>query len=334
MKKHWLTTICLLVMAFVHSSAYTGEISWLTSYEEAINQSKEQTKPLVLFFTGSDWCTWCNKLEEEALNTPAFADEIKDKFIFVKLDYPMQKKLSAALIDQNKQLQEKYDIRSFPTIIILDTDQQQIGITGYRPGGGKPYADHLKKMMHDYSAYKSKVKTIAQGKLSSSDLKHLFRKAQEYNLNSDQIAVIEVGMKSDRADYFMIERYRLLANEGKIHDKEAVSLREQLRKFDYSNQHFTHYQLACIEFNAYASEMEKENYPPDIAVAPLVNYIQNFGANDQEHLWRINMIISQVYSNHNQHDKAVKFAECAHDCAPESTKPEIALAIKTLKSNK
>lgn len=325
-------TACLLVAAFIHSSANAAGVTWHTNYEEAVNQSKEKSKPMILFFTGSDWCTWCNKLEEEALNTPDFADQANDKYIFVKLDYPMQKKLSTALIEQNKQLQEKFDIRSFPTVILLDANQQQIGITGYRPGGGKPYADHLNKMMHDYSAYKSKVKTIAQGKLSSSALKHLYKKAQEYNLRDDQIAVINEGIKSDRADYFMIEQYRLLAGEGKIQGKEAVSLREQLQKFDPNNEHLTHYQLACIEFNAFASRMEKENYSPDITVAPLIKYIADFGSNDSEHLWRIQMIISQVYSNHNQHDKALKYAESAFQLAPESTKQEIALSIESLKS--
>jgi protein disulfide-isomerase len=245
----------------------------------------------------------------------------------------MQKKLSAAQIEQNKQLQEKFDIRSFPTIILLDAEQQQIGVTGYRPGGGKPYAEHLKKMMNDYSAYKGKVKTIAQGKLSSGELKHLLRKAQEFNRHGDQIAIIEQGMKSDRTDYFMIERYRLLANEGKIHDKEAVSLREQLRKFDTTNEHLTHYQLACIEFHAYANEMAKENYSPDIAVAPLMKYVEDFGSTDREHLWRIHMIISQVYGNQNQQQKAIAFAERAKESAPEETKQEIALVIENYKKN-
>lgn len=340
MTKYRLMALCLLLMTFVSSSAQAEGISWLTNYEEAIHQSKQQSKPLLLFFTGSDWCTWCNKLEEETFKTQDFADQAANHFIFLKLDFPVQKELSPAQIEQNRQLQEKFDIRSFPTVIILDADQQQIGITGYRPGGGKSYANYLNNMMHDYSAYQRTAKTIAQGNLSGNTLKSLLQKAQEYNLQKDQIAIIAAGMQSDQADYFMIERYRTLAHQGKIHDQEAVSLKEQLQHLDPTNQYLTHYQLACIEFDACANAMEKEHTSADLAVAPLINYIEKFGANDQENLWRIHMIISQVYASRNQQDKAIKFAQCAHDCVPETTtnthtntKQEIALAIETLKKN-
>ncbi|MCE5318679.1 MAG: thioredoxin family protein [Parachlamydia sp.] len=37
-----------------------AKIPWMTNYEEAVTKSKSSSKPLLMFFTGSDWCGWCN----------------------------------------------------------------------------------------------------------------------------------------------------------------------------------------------------------------------------------------------------------------------------------
>jgi thioredoxin-related protein len=35
-------------------------------------ESNKENKPLLLFFTGSDWCGWCIKLQNEVLKTADF----------------------------------------------------------------------------------------------------------------------------------------------------------------------------------------------------------------------------------------------------------------------
>jgi protein disulfide-isomerase len=36
-------------------------------------QFDETKKPLLLFFTGSDWCGWCIRLQKRGFKTPEFA---------------------------------------------------------------------------------------------------------------------------------------------------------------------------------------------------------------------------------------------------------------------
>ncbi|MEC7840449.1 MAG: thioredoxin family protein [Chlamydiota bacterium] len=330
MKKNILYLVYLLTFICISQDVRAASIEWTTSYEEALEQSKMESKPVILFFTGSDWCTWCKKLEEESLDTNEFAQSAGDKFIFLLLDYPMRSRQTAGLIEQNKQLQQKFEVKSFPSLILMSPNGKQIGITGYRKGGGKQYAEHLIKMVEDFTSYNNNVENLQNEVLSGTALKHLYRKAKEFDDYDDQNKIIKLGMKSDRADYFMIERYRFLAREGQIHDTEALSLREQLLASDPNNHKFTHYQVACIEFDAYIDEMEKENYSADIAVAPLVNYISKFSEQDPVNLWRMHIIISQVYSDKQVPSKALKFAKCAHECAPEESKSEIAMVISNI----
>lgn len=308
----------------------SSKINWITSYEDAVNQSKASSKPIILFFTGSDWCGWCHKLEGEALDTADFAQAAGDKFIFVKLDFPMNSQLPANVTAQNKQLQKKYDVRGFPSIVILDSQERQIGATGYRPGGGKQYAQHLFKIVSDYTGYQQKMQTVdSKQQLSGLELKQLYEKAREFDLENDAIKIIRLGINSDQKGFFLLEHYRFLIDEGKSQSPEAVTLREQLLQSDPQNTNLTHYHVAVIDFEAENSHIE--DHSADTVVAPLVNYIHQFGNTDKANLWRLHMIISQVYFDKNNTLKALEHAKAAHDEAPATVQPEIATVIKSIK---
>ncbi len=120
-----------------------GQIQWYTNYQEAVAKAKAEKKSLVLFFTGSDWCGWCKKMENEILSTGEFAKTAGNNFIFVMLDFPMNKTLPQNITDQNAELKQKYGITGYPTIIVLDSNENFVAETGYRSGGGKAYADYL-----------------------------------------------------------------------------------------------------------------------------------------------------------------------------------------------
>lgn len=314
-------------------AAHAEALHWLTSYEEGVNQSKASGKPMILFFTGSDWCSWCHKLDNEVLNTPEFAQEVGNKFIFVRVDFPINSTLPPQEVAQNKQLQKKFDIKGFPTIVILDRSQQQVGVTGYRPGGGKAYASHLFKLVNDYTSYRNKMQTIEKQNYSSTELHRLYDKAKELGQETDAHRILKMGMLSKDNHFFVIERYRFLVEEGRIHDQETIALRKSILENDPQNESQAHYRIALIDFEDCCQRMEKEQLPPQLAIAPLVSYINKFGDQDKQNLWRLQMIISQVYLEQNQLSDALKFAQDSYHAAPSSAQAEIATAIKGIKSH-
>lgn len=123
------------------------QINWYTNYDSAVKEAQSTSKPLVLFFTGSDWCIWCNKLESEALDTREFINRVGDKFIFVKLDYPRTGYKDAESNTINGQLLKKYSIQGYPTLVVINSKEQNLGTTGYLPGGGTVIADKLLSMV-------------------------------------------------------------------------------------------------------------------------------------------------------------------------------------------
>lgn len=319
-----LIVLCCLFVSVVHAD----NIRWLSDYEQAVNESKATSKPIFLLFTGTGWCAYCDKLEEEVLTTPDFANSVGDKFVFVKVNYPIPDNLAPKLASQHKQLQDKYDIRGFPTVILVDSQQKQIGTTGYRAGGSQAYAQHLQKIVQDYNNYKGSINNIEKVQPAGATLKQLFEKSKELHLDNDTNLIVRLGLQSDEKLFFMMERYRFFAQEGLIHDEEAQNLRRKLIESDRYNANHTHYQLAVIDFEAFSEEMDKEDYSAEIAVAPLVDYLQKFGKQDPENLWKIHMIISQVYLDKNNLEKALYHAKESQKASPPTAINEVASAVK------
>lgn len=308
-----------------------GSVPWQTNYDQALKNSQATSKPILLFFTGSDWCSWCKKLEDEVLNTPEFAQEVGDKFVFVRLDFPLNSSLDPQTTSQNKQLQKKFDVRGFPSIVLLDgKTQRQIGVTGYRPGGGKQYAAHLFKMMNDYSSYKTKIDTLEQKKYSGQVLRELYEKANELGDRDDAAHIVNAGIDSNENRFFLTERYRRYAGQCQLSSPEAVALKQQLLALDPDNKNMTHYTVAIIDFEA--SQSDPRSIPANSAIAPLLTYIEKFGEQDKAHLWRLEMIISQVYYDHDDVSHALKYAQEAYEAAPSSAKQDISIAIKNFQN--
>lgn len=332
-----IAALCLMfsiaIIGKTEGATTASKLNWMTNFDDASALAKKEKKPLLLFFTGSDWCGWCHKLENEALSTNDFYDAAGDKFIYVLVDFPLKSPLDAKTTAQNKELQKKYGVQGFPTVILLDDSLQKIGQTGYQAGGGKSYAEHLKRMVEGFKGYKQKVSKLNSSDLDSSELQTLYGKAQELCRPEDALKIIKAGIKQKDNRFFLLEGFRNLAQKGQIHTSETQSIRQQLLQQDKDNSLKTHYDIAVIEFEAYAHEMSKDNYAPEIAIAPLVAYIERFGDSDEENTWRLQMIISQVYLDSRRLDEAVKYAKAAHALAPESSQLDIQTFIHNIQKD-
>jgi len=113
-----------------------ADLTWLTSVPDAQAQAKKESKLVFLDFTGSDWCSWCKKLDAEVFSKPEFSDYSKKNLVLVEVDFPMQKKLDADLAKANNALKEKYNITGYPTLIVLKPDGTVVWKqVGYMEGG-------------------------------------------------------------------------------------------------------------------------------------------------------------------------------------------------------
>lgn len=136
----------VLVALFSLGSVHAAEAAWLTDYEKAAKQAAAENKPMVLNFTGSDWCGWCIRLDKEVFSQQVFVDYAKENVVLVKLDFPRKKSQSAEEKKQNEALAGKFGIQGFPTIVVLDAKGKQIGELGYEKGGPANWIESLEKV--------------------------------------------------------------------------------------------------------------------------------------------------------------------------------------------
>ncbi|MFM9057825.1 MAG: thioredoxin family protein [Planctomycetaceae bacterium] len=114
-----LAWACLLL-----GSAVAGQ-GWLTSYEEAMEAAREQGKPVLILFTGSDWCTYCKLLEEKVLHTETFRNWAQDRLILVMIDLPKEG-ISAEERAIRSRVCIKYGVRTFPSVVLVGADGAKI----------------------------------------------------------------------------------------------------------------------------------------------------------------------------------------------------------------
>ncbi len=107
---------------------------WQTDFEAAKQLAAAEGKAVLLNFTGSDWCGYCIRMKAAVLDTPEFAEYVKDKFVPVEVDLPRHHMLSAEEIEKRQELCRQYEITGFPTIVAVDAQGEVLdGFTGGRP---------------------------------------------------------------------------------------------------------------------------------------------------------------------------------------------------------
>ena len=119
---------------------------WYINAEKAFEDAKKNNKSVLVNFTGSDWCGWCIKLEDEVFSKQAFSKQALKEFVFLKLDFPSDKsKLTQETMDQNEEYKSKFGVAGFPSIYICDSQKRPFAKTGYQAGGPEKYLAHVKK---------------------------------------------------------------------------------------------------------------------------------------------------------------------------------------------
>lgn len=143
----YLTTLFfhfLLGLMFIFGLSGCGQpeandedLRWIEKHAEAIAASKKSGLPILVNFTGSDWCGWCVKLHKEVFATKEFKEWAATNVVLLELDFPSKKAQDAAIKAKNQELAKQYNVEGYPTILILDATGKKLGELGYEAGGPK-----------------------------------------------------------------------------------------------------------------------------------------------------------------------------------------------------
>ena len=154
-KLNFVLSLLLISHAFIAQNTAPKKeeaLEWYTDIVKASEVSKATNRPLFAFFTGSDWCVWCKRLQANVFAKPDFVQWAKKNVVLVELDFPRGKALSPELQQQNQSLQQTFGVQGYPTIwmFFMTKDAsgakfnlETLGSLGY-PQGAEPGKEEIK----------------------------------------------------------------------------------------------------------------------------------------------------------------------------------------------
>lgn len=112
--------------------------------EEALDQARSETKLLYVTFIGEDWSVSSKRFVEGILESEAFASFAETELIY----FPVIARRKPALTkEETAQLQAlviHFDIKSYPTVIILAPDGQELLRHGFKDISAEDYVTLLR----------------------------------------------------------------------------------------------------------------------------------------------------------------------------------------------
>ena len=108
--------VSVLIISIALGSIYgiikqKSEVSNLVTYNEALEISKQNNKPILIDFSAV-WCANCYELKEKVFVNEELKKFIDDNLIFTEVD-----------VDKYKNISDEYNVKWLPWIIVIDSDK-------------------------------------------------------------------------------------------------------------------------------------------------------------------------------------------------------------------
>lgn len=132
--------IILLIAGFsisavssIESNQIVDGLNYTSDMTQALNNSEIENKTVLLLFDQEN-CYYCDLLKSDVLSDSNVQKELNENFIIVSVD-----------INHDPQLAGEYQVLGTPTIIFLDSSNNELGrIDGYVPAD--EFLDDLKEI--------------------------------------------------------------------------------------------------------------------------------------------------------------------------------------------
>jgi thioredoxin-related protein len=140
LKHKKMKKLMVLMFFFIISLGYSQD--WKTDFEKIKTEASSQKKPILLVFSGSDWCAPCIKLDKSIWQSAEFKEYAATNLLLERADFPKKKQnqLDGEIKKQNEVLAERYNKDGiFPLVLVLNAKGEVLGKTSYKNVSPKEY---------------------------------------------------------------------------------------------------------------------------------------------------------------------------------------------------
>lgn len=120
------SAVIVCVLVWIGHCLFAGGI--YTNLDEAKGEAEYYDQPILMVFSGSDWCKPCIRLQEQVFNDPKFEAFAEANLVMCHIDMPRNKDdQSEEQQKHNTAMAEQYNADgAFPKLLLLNTSGEVI----------------------------------------------------------------------------------------------------------------------------------------------------------------------------------------------------------------
>jgi len=125
--------LILIFVLCIGFQSVAQDLKWETDFEKAKEMSDTQGKPILVYFTGSDWCSPCKMLKKDFFETSEFKERA-ERMVLLMVDMPRRIDIiTPKQKEKNLEMVRTYNPQgSYPTLVALTKEGAILGeIGGY-----------------------------------------------------------------------------------------------------------------------------------------------------------------------------------------------------------
>ena len=146
--KLFLSGISVAAFLFFVPPARPCNLPFVPGIEQAVRLAQEKKRPVLLFFTGSDWSPRSIALDKNIMENATVEEIILQSYVPVLVDFQQRVKAPADALSANRALAERFNITHFPTIVVLGGDGVETGRLEYK----NETADTVARLLSQWAA--------------------------------------------------------------------------------------------------------------------------------------------------------------------------------------
>jgi protein disulfide-isomerase len=135
---------------------YTG--GWLSDYNTARTIAAQSDRFVFLAFTDMAEGEWSRKMEEEILQTTEFQRYARKNLVLVRIDFSPSTTRPEAQAAQDRTLADLFNVRGFPTIVVINPLGQKLLDAKYMKGGPGPFLHELDPILQNDAIRRAALK--------------------------------------------------------------------------------------------------------------------------------------------------------------------------------
>jgi protein disulfide-isomerase len=223
---------------------------WTMDLDTAKEMAAEKKLPILLNFTGSDWCGWCKLMEKDVFTKPEWEAYATNHLMMVFIDFPRDKSLVPdKYVQRNAELKTEYGIRGFPTFVLLDDDgKTELGRLG---AGRNKTPESFQREVQDLLRFRAGEIEKTCSALSPEDQKRYRSLLEELSDKEEQLKATEQELQE------LFKRYGAIQEDIEKSKRELrrLSLRAQPEFADAALR----YRLIEGEYTWHEAKMDAED---------------------------------------------------------------------------